>query len=84
MSSLLKFIRVVTVCLVHMNCSAVVQGFIDPHENEFVNSAGITELKVGFISPQAGILGYDTIASASTMAITDAQDYGYLPGINVT
>ena len=50
----------------------------------FNNWNNLTELKVGFITPWDGLFGFDTIASATTMAIYDAHVDGYLPGITVT
>ncbi len=41
-------------------------------------------LKLGFISPTDGPFGYTTTASATTMAIVNAQRDGYLKDVNVT
>ena len=75
-----QFTYILTMIVVGISHASMAQ----PSEVEFVNRQNITELKVGFITPQAGILGFETIASATTMAIDDAQADGYLPGINVT
>ena len=49
----------------------------------FRNDKNITQLRVGFITPRTGNFGFETIASAATMAITAAHEDGYLPGITV-
>ena len=55
----------------------------DPSQDSEVGFYGLEYLKIGFISPRGGDLGYETIASATTMAVEDAQNSGCLPGVNV-